>query len=312
MVDGSRVSILIVNWNTRDRVLRCLESLEAATEGIPSEVIVVDNGSVDGSGEALARSNDIILLNNERNLGFAAAVNQAYRRSSGEFVLLLNSDVKVSRQALQSMTGFLKDHSTIAGVGPLYVYPDGSPQPFHFRFPTFSVVLANCSTIARSLIPGITQQLREYQMLDDDFSQAQPVPQPAASCLLLRRSALSDDRILDERYPIFGNDVQLARSLAARGLDLWVTPEAIVTHDAHASTRMLGIAGKRQYLGSVIRMLMETESPAKVWLFRLVVFAQHVPMWVLARPNTIGVKELCRALSGDVGPLPTAPSVRTE
>jgi GT2 family glycosyltransferase len=307
-----QLSILIVNWNTRDLILRCLESLAAATEGLRCEVIVVDNGSVDGSPDALTRRTDITLLKNQRNLGFASAVNQAYKRSSGELVLLLNSDVGVDRQALQSMMGFLEDHPTIAGVAPLYVFPNGSPQPFHFRFPTFSVTLANCSAIARRFIPGITRRLREYQMLDDDFSHARPVPQPSASCLLLRRSILPDDHVLDECYPIFFNDVQFARSLTSQGLDLWVTPDATVVHDGGASTRMLGISGKRQYLGSTIRMLTETESRSKVWLFRVVVFAQHVPLWVLARPKTIGVRQLWMALSGDVGSLPKEPTARAE
>ena len=300
-----RVSILIVNWNTRDLVLGCLEFIPEATEDLPCEVIVVDNGSVDGSSEALARRTDITLVENDENLGFAVAVNQAYRRSSGELVLLLNSDVLLTAQALHSMTRFLEDHPTIAGVAPLYVFPDGSPQPFHYRFPTFSVTLANCSSIARRVLPGISDRLREFQMLDDDFSRARPVPQPAASCLLLRRSVLHYDHILDERYPIFFNDVQLARSLAERQLTLWVTPEATVVHEAHASTRMLGGTGKQQYLGSTVRMLKETESPANVWLFRFVVFAQHIPMWALVGQNTIGVKQLWNALSGDVGPLPT-------
>ena len=311
-VSRPQLSILIVNWNTRDRVLRCLDSLAAATEGIPSEVIVVENGSVDGSPDALARRADIILLENDRNLGYAAAVNQAYERSSGELVLLLNSDVDVSPRPLRSMMSFLDAHPTVAGVAPLYVFPDGSPQPFHFRFPTFPVTLANCSATARRLIPGIDRRLREYRMLDDDFSHARPVPQPSASCLLLRRSVLPDDHMFDERYPIFFNDVQFARSLAARGLDLWVTPEATVVHDGGASTRMLGVTGKRQYLGSTIRMLSETESRSRLWLFRAVVFAQHIPLWLLRRPNTIGMRELCVALSGDVGPLPAAPSARAQ
>jgi GT2 family glycosyltransferase len=309
MVMGPDLSILIVNWNTRDLVLSALDSLVAATEGISAEVIVVDNGSVDGSPDALARRTEIILLANKRNSGFAPAVNQAYRRSSGELVLLLNSDVGLARRALHSMIAFLDDHPTTAGVAPLYVYPNGSPQPFHFRFPTFSVTLANCSAIARRVVPGITRRLRKYQMLDDDFSHARPVPQPSASCLLLRRSVLpSGGHIFDEQYPIFFNDVQFARSLAARGLELWVTPDAIVVHEGGASTRMLGVAGKRQYLGSTIRMLTETEPPWKVWLFRGVVFAQHIPFWVLARPNTIGVRQLWMTLSGDVGSLPTTPT----
>jgi GT2 family glycosyltransferase len=303
-----RLSILIVNWNTRDRVLRCLDSLAAATDSHSAEVVVVDNGSVDGSPDALARLTDVVLLRNDRNLGFATAVNQAYRRSSGELVLLLNSDVGLTGEAIGSLIGFLDDHPTVAGVGPLYVFPDGSPQPFHFRFPTFSVTLATCSAVARRLVPGIGRRLRAYQMLDDDFSRARPVPQPSASCLLLRRAALPDDHIFDERYPIFLNDVQFARSLAAQGQELWVTPDATVVHDKGASTRMLGTSGKRQYLGSTVRMLTETQSSSKVWLFRVVVFAQHVPLWAFARSKTIGVRELVRALSGDVGPLPSDPT----
>ena len=141
------------------------------------------------------------------------------------------------------------------------------------------------------------------------FLKPRPVPQPSASCLLLRRSALPQDHILDERYPIFFNDVQFARAVAARGLGgFWVTPDAAVMHDGGASTRLLGAAGKRQYLGSTVLMLTETESRAKVWVFRVVVFAQHVPMWVIGRPNTIGVRQLWKALSGSVGLLPTAPT----
>ena len=116
--------------------------------------------------------------------------------------------------------------------------------------------------LVRKVLPGSARRLREYRMLDEDFSKPRPVPQPSASCLLLRRSFLPDDRIFDERYPIFFNDVQLARSFADRGLTLWVTPSARVVH---ARIRPFGCSatGKQQYLGSVIRMLIETESAAK-------------------------------------------------
>lgn len=303
-----KLSILVVNWNTRDLVLECLDSLAAATQEIHAEIIVVENGSVDGSPEALARRTDIVLIENATNLGYAAAVNQAYRRSSGALVLLLNSDVGVDGNALRAMIGFLDERPTIAGVAPLYVYPDGSPQPFHFRFPPFSVTLANCSAVVRRVVPGMAGRLRDFEMLDDDFSQARPVPQPSASCLLLRRSVLSDEEIFDERYPIFFNDVQFARSLAARGLELWVTPDATVVHEKSASTRMLGKTGKQQYLASTIRMLEETEPRPKLWLFRAVVFVQHVPLWIFDRRNTISVRQLWKALSGVTGALPARPT----
>jgi GT2 family glycosyltransferase len=307
-MSDSLVSILIVNWNTRELVLECLRSLPEQGDGTAYEVVVVDNGSVDGSGDALSRQTGITLIRNERNLGYAAAVNQAYRRAKGDFVLLLNSDVDLTPTALSSLAQFLQDHPSAAGVGPLYLNLDGSPQPFHFRFPTFKMTLANGGAVVGRLLPGSKQRLRHYRMLDDDFSQPRPVPQPSASCLLLRRSVLPDDHVFDERYPIFFNDVQLARSLADRGLTLWVTPSAKVVHHSHASTRKLGAAKKRQYLGSLIRMLEETEPPRNVWLYRAVVFLQNIPVWLLRRPDALSFSDLWKALSGDVGPLPSDPA----
>lgn len=304
---------MIVNWNTRDLVLECLDSLPAASEEVSYEVIVVDNASCDGSSAALAERADVRLLQNAENLGFAAAVNQAYRESSGDLIFLLNSDVGLTPGSLTTLTRFLSEHREAMGVAPLYVNPDGTPQPFHFRLPTFTMTLANGSSTVRRLLPGSERRLRKYKMLDDDFSRPRPVPQPSASCLLLRRSCLPADHILDERYPIFFNDVQLARSLADQGFILWVTPDAIVVHEAHASTQKLASGSrKRQYLASVVRMLSETEPLAKVWLYRSVVYGQNAVLSLTHPERALSRSELRLALAGDPGPLQTQPSEPSE
>ena len=304
------VSILIVNWNTRDTVLQCLDALPTGVDDdLTYEVIVVDNGSVDGSAEALGERLDVTLVRNDANLGFAAAVNQAYRYAGAEFVLLLNSDVDLTSGALSTLARFLRAHPDVAGAAPLYLNPDGSPQPFHFRFPTFATTLANGSGVFRRLLPSSEERLSHYRMADADFSKPLPVPQPSASCLLLRRSVLPDREILDERYPIFFNDVKLARSLADKGHALWVTPDAVVLHEAHSSARQLGHGpGRRQYLASTVNMLSETESPLDVWLYRSIVFGQNVALWAMRRPEALWGRDLWKALAGDPGPLPARPS----
>lgn len=306
MTTGAEISVLVVNWNTRDLVLRCLDSVQAGLGRIRFEAIVVDNGSSDGSASALRARSDVVLVENARNLGFAAAVNQAYRCSGAPLVLLLNSDVELMPGSIEALVRLLEDHAEAAGAAPLYLNPDGSPQPFHFRFPTFLVMLANASAAIRRL-PGIRDRLRCYRMLDDDFSQPRPVPQPSASCLLLRRAVLPPDRIFDERYPIFFNDVQFARSLARAGRELWVTPDAVVAHEGHASTGRLGRALKRQYLGSLIRMLRETEPTLKVRTYQALVLAQGVVLLAFRRPNALSWRDLTGALAGDPGPLPMRP-----
>jgi GT2 family glycosyltransferase len=309
VIQPQLVSILIVNWNTREAILRCLDALPASIDAqLKYEVIVVDNGSVDGSAEALQKRSDIALISNDENRGFAAAVNQAYARSSGEFVLLLNSDVDLTVGSLSALTQFLLDRPHVAGVGPLYLNPDGSPQPFHFRLPTFAALLANGSQLVRRIMPGSTRILRDYRMLDDDFSAPLRVPQPSASCLLLRRSCLLDGVVFDERYPIFFNDVMLARRLSDRGLELWVTPDSVVVHEAHSSARQLGKALRRQYLASIVRMLEETESSPKVWTYRAVIFSQNLVLGLAGRTQSLGAADLWRTLAGDPGPLPTRPS----
>jgi GT2 family glycosyltransferase len=301
----AEVSALVVNWNTRELVLRCLDSIgQGIGQGITFETIVVDNGSLDGSVEALRERKDVVLVENAENLGFAAAVNQAYRLSSGDYVLLLNSDVELLPGALEALVEFLRRCPDVAGVAPLYRNPDGSEQPFHFRFPTLGMTLANGSALIRRL-PTMKSRLRRYRMLDDDFSKPRRVDQPSASCLLLRRTCLPPTTILDERYPIFFNDVQLARALAYAGHQLWVTPAAVVVHVGHASTSLLGGALKRQYVGSIVQMLRETEPAMRVLVYQALVFVQGLGLLALRRRDAMSFGDLLAAVKGDPGPIPS-------
>jgi GT2 family glycosyltransferase len=303
------VSVLIVSWNTRDLTLRCLETLPAAAGDVSIEVIVVDNGSRDGTREALAARNGIVLIANEDNRGFAEAVNQAYRVSVAPLVLLLNSDVELPADGLASLVRFLHEYEDAAGVAPLYVDPDGTPQPFNFALPEFATTLAIGSAFVRTL-PGFRERMRTHAIDADGLTAPQPVPQPSASCLLLRRSMLPSDHVFDERFPIFFNDVALARSLAEQGRVLWVTPEVEAVHEGHASTRQLGGALKRQYVASVVRTLQDTEPRPRVWLYQTIVLAQGLVLWALRRPSALPLRDLRGAVAGDPGGLPQAPADR--
>jgi len=301
-----RVSILIVSWNTRDLTLACIDSLPVALDDDSAyDVIVVDNDSRDGSAEALRKLGGVTLIANEANRGYAAAVNQAYREARGDLILLLNSDVRFQPGALSALVRFLDARPDVAGVGPLYLNPDGSPQAHHYRFPTFAAILAAASEPLRR-IPPLARSLREYCMLDDDFSQARAVPQPSASCLLLRRDSLPGE-LMDEQYPIYFNDVDLARRLALGGHTLWMTPDSVVFHEHGASTRLLGGTLARQHIGSLVRYLRDTQSPAHVRIYQALVLVQKLALYALRRPGALPPRELFAALRGDPGLPPAAP-----
>lgn len=302
---GPDVSILLLSWNTRELTLACLEALPASADDVVSyEVIVVDNGSQDGSAEALAERSDIRLIANSRNRGYAAGVNQAYAYAEGELVLLLNSDLRLAPGALATLVRFLRQNPEAAGVAPLYVNPDGSRQAHYYRLPTFGVALALATNLRR--LPPFARRLRAYRMVDEDLSRPRVVSQPSASCLLLRRSRLPIGQLLDESYPIFFNDVLLARSLAARGEELWVAPDAVAVHELGASTGLLGHSLARQHLGSLARYVAATEPPPRVLLFRALVFIEWLARRFLRRAQALSIADLRRALGGDPGPPPQA------
>lgn len=300
------LSILLVSWNTRELTLECLDSIPTGLRGadqLEHEVVVVDNASHDGSAEVLDSRVDIQLVLNERNLGYSAAVNQAYRLSRGDLILLLNSDLRFEPGSLSKLVRFLEDNPGVAGVGPLYLNPDGTIQQHHYLLPTFPMVLANASSALRRL-PPLARLAQKYRMLDEEFSAPRSVPQPSASCLLLRRSVLPETTVMDERYPIYFNDVALARSLAQQGEELWMTPEAVVIHEHGASTRLLGSMLRRHHIGALVRYLKATEPMRHVWIYRCLVFAQGLGALVAQRSSALPIGQLMRALSGDPGPLP--------
>ncbi|GAA5027197.1 glycosyltransferase [Actinopolymorpha pittospori] len=302
------VSILLVSWNTLAETRACLESLpRSVDDDLSYEVIAVDNGSRDGSAEMLADWPRVHLVRNEVNTGFAAAVNQAYARAGGAYVLLLNSDIQFRPGALSVLARFLHDHPDAAGVAPLYLNPDGTIQQHYMRLPSFPSALA--AATALRWLPGFRQALNSYLMRGADFSRARPVEQPSASCLLLRRRDLDPDVVLDERLPIYFNDVLLARALAAKGRQLWMTPDAVLVHTMGASTKLLGRRARSQHhLGGLVRYLRLTQPGHRVALFQSLALLDRLGRRVLRGRHELTLPEAIAAVRGDVGPLPDGDS----
>src|SRR5262249_50584366 len=129
------VSVVIPSWNTRELLRRCLESLRT-TLPASSEVLVIDNGSQDGSARMVMEQYQWVrLVQNGKNTGFAHACNQGIEMAHGEYVLLLNSDTEVQGDAIRRMFEFLKGSLRYGAVVPRLVNTDGTTQEAHMRFP---------------------------------------------------------------------------------------------------------------------------------------------------------------------------------
>lgn len=227
------VSIIIVNWNTRPLLERCLSSVQAGVDGVAAQVLVVDNGSRDGSADLVAAGfPEVELVRNQGNAGFARANNQAFALARGRYVLLLNPDTELRSDAVKQMVQFLDADPRRAGATAVLRNPDGTLQRYHKRLPRWPFILWS-ETALRNVAPG-NCWLREFYMLDEPFDVLTEVEQPPAACLMLRRSTVGTERLFDERFPIFYNDVDLCRRLRDAGHRLFLLPQAEVMHHGGA------------------------------------------------------------------------------
>ena len=267
------LSIIIVNWNSRELLQKCLSSIYDNTNMLTLELIVVDNASGDGSADMVARRfPQVGLIRNKHNYGFAKGNNQGFLRSKGKYVLILNPDTEVVDDALLKIVGYLKLNKEVGAASGRFVYPDGTFQRYYSRFPTFLSILTTWflpKALAHKLKPT-----RAYLMLDDDFSKEIEVPQPAGSCLMVKRDLFLKESFMDEQFPIFFNDVDLCRRIYSKGKRIVALPYAkIIHHRAKGGSE----EGKRslflsvEYFLGMVDYFSKHEGTAKADLLKLLI-----------------------------------------
>ena len=234
------ISIAIVNWNTRDLLLKAIESLFASSE--PTiEVIVVDNASADASAQAVrSQFPDVVLIANAENIGYAAGNNQAIAVATGAYVLLLNPDVIIPQGGLARALAFMKTHEDAGALGVRQVHPGGKLQRSVRGFPSPITVLWELLGLAR-LMPK-SRVFGAYRMTWFQYDRVMPVDQPMGTFLLLSSNALREVGVLDEAFPIFFNEVDWCLRCKRAGWQIYFTPDVEIVHYGGASTEQVGAA----------------------------------------------------------------------
>lgn len=277
------VSIIIVNWNTRDILRDCLASVFAQTAGIGYEVIVIDNASSDGSAEMVKREfPQVILIENDQNRGFAAANNQGIKIAKGRYMLLLNSDTLVLDGAIQKTLEFADQHPQAAVVGCKVLNPDRTLQPTCFLFPSL-LNLSLSSTYLYKLFPK-SRFLGRERMTWWDRNDVRPVDVVTGCFMLVRREAIDKVGMMDEVYFMYAEETDWCWRFQKAGWQNLFYPEAQIIHLGGQSSKQVRAAMMIQLRKAILFFLKKNRGLLHYHTGRgLVVlfFLLRIPYWYL-------------------------------
>src|SRR6266540_1158951 len=228
------LSVVVVNWNARDDLIRCLASLEQNAPDCSWEAIVVDNGSTDRS---LERVRDelpwVHVIANRTNRGLAAANNQGLVASRAPFVLISNPDVVLGPGAVDALIQTLRRKERAAFAVAKLVHPDGRLQPSAGDLPTVPDAL-----LGRRFARWYQRDSqRGFWWRDWSYDEERPIGHGGEACYLVRRQALADIGPQDERFPLDWEGIEWASRAAEAGWEVWFCPDAVVTHKGGTSVR---------------------------------------------------------------------------
>ena len=232
LVKLMNLSIIIVNYNTRNLLQDCLKSIYTLySKPYTLEVIVVDNSSTDGSLQSInsLKWPNLRVIANKKNEGFARAVNQGLKQAGGEYLLLLNSDIFVKKNALDKLIAFVKDQPQAGVIGGRLLNPDGSLQGSCFYLPTFL-------RITKEFWFNGPSTLNKYVPLGDKPVEVEAV---SGAVFLIPKKVLSKVGFFNERYFMYFEDLDYCRRVRQAGFKVYYLPGAEFIHEHGASGRSI-------------------------------------------------------------------------
>lgn len=263
MTKRPELSIVVLSYNTKDLLLNCLKSLAKVSAEIPFETIVVDNASTDGSGDALSKFmglDDLRVIINSENLGFARGNNSARKYVRGKYILFLNSDTIVYPQTLKATVDYLRKHPSVGALSCKTLLPNGELDKDARRsFPTPGVSFMH-------LILGINKY---YWYESQDPNETAEVDVIQGAYFLVRKKILDDVDWFDEEYFLDGEDIDLCWKIRQRGYSIIYYPEVSILHIKGASKGKEGKVGKVDKLSRIKYRLAGVDSMAIFYKKRL-------------------------------------------
>lgn len=277
------VTIIVVNWNTRDILRDCLNSVYEQTEGISFEVVVVDNASVDGSaGMVQEKFPQVILIENTENRGFAAANNQGMCVARGRYVLLLNSDAIVLDRAIQKTIAFAEQHTEAAVVGCKVLNPDQTLQPTCFMFPSLLNLFLS-TTYLYKFFPRSRFFGRE-RMTWWDRQDVREVEVVTGCFMLVRKEAIDQVGMMDEGFFMYAEEADWCYRFKKAGWKRFFLPSAQIIHLGAQSSKQVKVPMMIQLRKAILQFIEKNYGSFHQRVARILVclfFLLRIPFWIV-------------------------------
>ncbi|OGF20560.1 hypothetical protein A2316_00405 [Candidatus Falkowbacteria bacterium RIFOXYB2_FULL_38_15] len=223
------VSIIILNYKTKGLLRECLRVIKAVSPKLNYEIIVVDNGSGDGTGKMMKEEfSETKFIASDRNLGYAAGNNLGIKEAKGRYVMIMNADIIIFPESIEKLVSYMDTHRDVGIVAPKLLNPDRTLQDSCYRLPSFWIPVFRRTPLGK--IDFAKKELDKYLMKDWDHSSEREVDWLLGGCLLICKEALSGLGLLDERYFAYFDDVDLCRSMWENKWKVVYYPEVSMIH----------------------------------------------------------------------------------
>lgn len=294
------LSIIIVNWNTRDLLRDCLASVLQYPPAGTYEIIVVDNDSHDRSADMVAAEfPQVQLIRSDKNLGFGKANNLAAQASTGQQILLLNPDTLVHENTFATTRAYLAQHPQCGVVGVKQLETDGFIQSSCGHFPSLSVMFKQqflgllCTIGLASVVPTIARawnfQLTPIKKLRRfwDFDQTASVGWVMGAYMLMPREVVEKTGLFDERFVVYGEDLDLCQRIHHLGYDVVYLGAASITHFGGASTKEMSARADAAHFVASIILYEKHHGKAAQRIYRTVLACGFVAQFVIKQAKAI-------------------------
>ena len=230
------LSVIIVNYNTGKFLYECLQSMFKTTNVQSFEVIVVDNGSEDNSNEMVEKEfPHVILIKNEKNLGFTKANNQGIEIATGKFILLLNSDTLLNENSITPVLEFMRKNPDVGICGCKHLNEDGTLQPSCFHFPSILTLIWDLTLLSR-IFPK-NRLFGRYAMTYWDYNNTKEVDRVMGSFLMANRIFIEKVGTLDENFFIYEEETDWCYRAKKAGFKVCFFHEATIIHFGGKATK---------------------------------------------------------------------------